>query len=35
MQGIDFCNGKPILYSLGNFWFDGSGVVHPAEYSEY
>ena len=22
LQGIDFYNGKPILYNLGNFWFD-------------
>lgn len=22
MQGIEYYNGKPILYSLGNFWFD-------------
>lgn len=22
LQGMDFYNGKPIIYSLGNFWFD-------------
>ena len=22
LQGLDFYQGKPILYSLGNFWFD-------------
>ena len=22
LQGIEYYNGKPILYSLGNFWFD-------------
>ena len=22
LQGIEFYNGKPIMYSLGNFWFD-------------
>ena len=22
LQGTEFYNGKPILYSLGNFWFD-------------
>lgn len=22
LQGFEFYNGKPILYSLGNFWFD-------------
>lgn len=23
LQGIDFHNGKPIVYSLGNYWFNG------------
>ena len=23
LQGIDYYEGKPILYNLGNFWFDG------------
>lgn len=23
LQGIEFYNGKPIVYSLGNFWFNG------------
>ncbi|MBQ9003172.1 MAG: CapA family protein [Eggerthellaceae bacterium] len=23
LQGIEFYKGKPILYNLGNFWFDG------------
>ena len=22
LQGIEYYKGKPILYSLGNFWFD-------------
>ena len=22
LQGIEFYNGKPVIYSLGNFWFD-------------
>ena len=26
LQGIEFYNGKPILYSLGNFWFDGYDI---------
>lgn len=24
MQGIEFYNGKPIIYSLGNYWFNAS-----------
>lgn len=24
MQGIEFYNGKPIAYSLGNYWFNAS-----------
>lgn len=24
LQGIDFYDGKPILYSLGNYWFNGT-----------
>lgn len=24
LQGIDFYEGKPILYSLGNYWFSGT-----------
>lgn len=23
LQGVEFYEGKPILYSIGNFWFDG------------
>ena len=23
LQGIDFYKGKPIVYSLGNYWFNG------------
>ena len=26
LQGIEYYNGKPILYSLGNFWFDGYDI---------
>ena len=26
LQGIDFYEGKPIMYSLGNFWFDGYDI---------
>ena len=26
LQGIDYHNGKPILYNLGNFWFDGYDI---------
>ena len=26
LQGIDFYEGKPILYNLGNFWFDGYDI---------
>ena len=26
LQGIEFYQGKPILYNLGNFWFDGYDV---------
>lgn len=26
LQGIEFYNGKPIIYSLGNFWFNGQTV---------
>lgn len=26
LQGIEFYNGKPIVYSLGNFWFDDYDV---------
>ena len=26
LQGIEYYNGKPILYSLGNFWFDGYNI---------
>jgi poly-gamma-glutamate synthesis protein (capsule biosynthesis protein) len=26
LQGIDFYDGKPILYNLGNFWFDGYDI---------
>ena len=32
MQGIEFYQGKPILYNLGNFWFDGfKGLTALAE----
>lgn len=27
LQGIEYYNGKPILYNLGNFWFDDYDVV--------
>ncbi len=31
-QGIEFYEGKPILYNLGNFWFDGfKGLTALAE----
>ena len=23
LQGIEFCDGKPVFYSLGNYWFNG------------
>ena len=26
LQGIEYYNGKPILYNLGNFWFDGYDI---------
>ena len=26
LQGIEYYKGKPILYSLGNFWFDGYDI---------
>jgi poly-gamma-glutamate synthesis protein (capsule biosynthesis protein) len=26
LQGIEFYNGKPIIYSLGNFWFNGETI---------
>ena len=26
LQGIEYYNGKPILYSLGNFWFDNYDI---------
>ena len=26
LQGIDYYDGKPILYNLGNFWFDGYDI---------
>ena len=26
LQGIDYYEGKPILYNLGNFWFDGYDI---------
>lgn len=26
VQGIEYYNGKPILYSLGNFWFNGMSM---------
>ena len=26
LQGIEYYEGKPILYSLGNFWFDGYDI---------
>ena len=26
LQGIEYYNGKPILYSLGNFWFDSYDI---------
>ena len=26
LQGVEYYNGKPILYSLGNFWFDGYDI---------
>lgn len=32
LQGIEFYEGKPILYNLGNFWFDGfKGLTALAE----
>lgn len=32
LQGIEFYRGKPIVYSLGNFWFDGyKGLTVVAE----
>ena len=27
LQGMEYYNGKPILYNLGNFWFDDYDVV--------
>lgn len=26
LQGIEFYNGKPILYSMGNYWFNGKSM---------
>ena len=26
LQGLEYYSGKPILYSLGNFWFDGYDI---------
>ena len=26
LQGLEFYNGKPIVYSLGNFWFDNYDI---------
>lgn len=26
LQGIEYYNGKPIAYNLGNFWFDGYDI---------
>ena len=26
LQGMEFYNGKPIIYSLGNFWFNGKAL---------
>jgi len=26
LQGLEYYNGKPILYSLGNFWFDSYDI---------
>lgn len=26
LQGIEYYNGKPIIYSLGNFWFNGQTI---------
>ena len=26
LQGVEYYSGKPILYSLGNFWFDGFDI---------
>lgn len=26
LQGIEYYKGKPILYSVGNFWFDGFDI---------
>lgn len=26
LQGIEYYNGKPIVYNLGNFWFDGYDI---------
>ena len=26
LQGIEFIDGKPVLYSLGNFWFDNYDI---------
>ena len=32
LQGIEFYRGRPIIYSLGNFWFDGyKGLTVVAE----
>jgi poly-gamma-glutamate synthesis protein (capsule biosynthesis protein) len=26
LQGIEYYNGKPVIYSLGNFWFNGETI---------
>ena len=30
LQGLEYYNGKPIFYNLGNFWFDDYDVVDTA-----